>query len=284
MKIVMTLLVRNEDDIIRENIEYHLSQGVSFFVVTDNLSVDGTSDILKEYEAKGVLRYMFEESNQFDQHEWVTQMAIMAYTEYGADWVINNDADEFWWPTSGSLVDVFKRIPKEFNTLQVDRSNFVMVEERGTPFHERMIYRTAVSLNSLGRPLPPKIAHRGSANIRVAPGNHKVSGLDKTTPTRAAIKILHFPMRSYQQFESKIKLGGAAYERNTTLPVGVGVTWRKLYSELQSKSDLREYYARNTYDAKRIQEETNSGQIIEDHSFSDYLSLLPRLQRNLHIK
>ncbi len=43
MKLVMTLLVRDEQDIIRENIEFHLAQGVNFFVVTDNKSVDATA-------------------------------------------------------------------------------------------------------------------------------------------------------------------------------------------------------------------------------------------------
>ena len=52
-KLIMTLLVRDEQDIIRENIEFHLSQGVSFFIVTDNLSTDGTAAILKEYEERG---------------------------------------------------------------------------------------------------------------------------------------------------------------------------------------------------------------------------------------
>ena len=60
----MTLLVRNEEDIIRENIEFHLSQGVSYFIATDNRSIDGTADILREYEAKGVLHCSFEGSDQ----------------------------------------------------------------------------------------------------------------------------------------------------------------------------------------------------------------------------
>lgn len=140
----MTLLVRNEEDIIRENIEFHLSQGVSFFIAIDNLSVDRTADILKEYEDKGVLRYFFEDSNQFDQHKWVTQMAIMAFKEYGADWVINNDANEFWWPKLGRLTDEFNDIPEEFNVLEAGRTNFVMVEGEGEPFYKRMIYKQAV--------------------------------------------------------------------------------------------------------------------------------------------
>ena len=96
MKLVMTLLVRDEQDIIRENIEYHLAQGVDFFIATDNRSVDATTNILKEYEARGLLHYIYEGSDDYSQHAWVTRMARMAYKEFGADWVINNDADEFW--------------------------------------------------------------------------------------------------------------------------------------------------------------------------------------------
>ena len=50
MKIIMTLLVRDEEDVLRQNIDFHLSQGVDFIIATDNLSVDSTKDILKEYE------------------------------------------------------------------------------------------------------------------------------------------------------------------------------------------------------------------------------------------
>ena len=47
--IVMTLLVRNEEDIIKNNIDYHLNQGIDHIIVTNNLSTDGTRDILESY-------------------------------------------------------------------------------------------------------------------------------------------------------------------------------------------------------------------------------------------
>ena len=167
MKIIMTLLVRDEQDIIRENIEFHQSQGVDYFIVTDNNSVDLTPRFLKEYEKKGVLRYIFEGHDNYNQHAWVTRMARLAHVEHGADWVINNDADEFWWPKDGNLKDTFYKIPLEYNIISADRYNFVVTDNTDTPFYQSMIYREKTSLNPLGQPLPPKVAHRGSEAVVV---------------------------------------------------------------------------------------------------------------------
>ena len=100
MKLVMTLLVRDEEDIVRENLDFHLAQGVDQVIVTDNGSEDATAEILREYESQGVLRLLFEASDDYSQGRWVTRMAGWRPPS-GADWVINNDADEFWWPRAG---------------------------------------------------------------------------------------------------------------------------------------------------------------------------------------
>jgi hypothetical protein len=273
MKLIMTLLVRDEQDIVRENIEYHLSQGVDFIIATDNKSVDDTPNILKAYEDLGLLHYIYEDSDNYNQHAWVTRMARKAYLEYGADWVINNDADEFWWPLEGSLKSTFRGLTRNANVLKADRQNFIAVEESlDSPFWSRMVYRELTSLNSLGRPLPPKVAHRGCATVNVSQGNHSVSGLGELGVIEGLIEILHFPIRSYQQIENKIALGGAAYERNQELNKSIGITWRKLYADLQRDNNLNQYYKDNCHNKKQIETKLRAGEIIEDSRLENYFS------------
>lgn len=271
MKIVMTLLVRDEQDILAENIEYHRSQGVDFFIIMDNLSVDATPEIAKRYVHQGIASYILQEEDDYSQSKWVTMMARMAFRDFGADWVINNDADEFWWPKSGSLGQVFAALGPGYNAVLANRHNFVLVRtDKTVPFYDSMVYREAVSRNPLGNPLPPKMAHRGNAEVVVAQGNHTVTGLEKLSVVTDVIEIFHFPLRSVSQFENKIAKGGAAYARNTTLPQTTGITWRKLYEEYSEQQGLAEYFEQNLYDADRLERELAVGKLIEDRRLAEF--------------
>lgn len=272
----MTLLVRDEEDILQVHIDYHLSQGVDFFIVTDNCSTDSTSEILHEYQKQGILHYIYEGNNDYNQREWVTKMARMAYTDYGADWVINSDADEFWWPISGSLKEAFSSISNEFNVVEVQRHNFVS-KEYLTTFYRDMVYRENKSKNHLGKPLPPKVAHRGDSTINISQGNHHVEGFENQNTMSAMIEILHFPMRSYEQFTNKIKNGGEAYENNQKLPKEVGATWRILFKQYK-RDKLKYFYFSQTYDQIRIDKEIKSGKISYDVRLCNYLNKLYKLQ------
>ena len=65
MKLVMTLLVRDEADVIEQNLEHHLAQGVDAFIVTDNGSLDDTLPILRRYEQRGLLELIEEPAQTY---------------------------------------------------------------------------------------------------------------------------------------------------------------------------------------------------------------------------
>ena len=261
----MTLLVRDERDIVRENLDFHLAQGVDRVIVTDNGSVDGTAEILREYEEQGAARVIHEPSDDYSQGRWVTRMARLAASEEGADWVINNDADEFWWPREGTLRSTFEALGPEVGVLVARRVNFVPRPEDERRFWERMTLRERESFNDFGRPLPPKVAHRAHPQIVVRQGNHKVEEVDLgRSIDDGRIEILHFPMRAYAQFENKIAKGGAAYARNTELPERTGRTWRKLYETWQA-GRLREHYDAN------VAGEASDRELVEDVRLRDFL-------------
>ena len=271
MKLLMTLLVRDEQDIIRENIEFHKSQGVDFFIVTDHRSVDDTSKFLKEYERNGILKYIWQERDDYNQHQWVTHMARMAYAVYDADWVINSDADEFWWPQQGTLKETFHKIPAQYNVLRAQRHNFVPVDECSSPFFRHMVYREKISLNPIGKPLPPKVAHQGDEQIKVGHGNHKVDGIENPRILDGSIEIFHFPIRYYEQLVRKTVHMGEGYERNKALPRRVGNAIRTLYEEYKRNGNsLHSYYSQHLYNKHQIAKEIEHGSIVRDYRLSDY--------------
>ena len=271
MRIVMTLLVRDEEDVIESNIDFHLAQGVDFVIATDNLSADRTPEILRAYERRGVLRYIHEPTDDYSQCHWVTRMARLAATEHGADWVINNDADEFWWPKQGTLRETLAAVPPTTGVVEVQRHNFVPIEGCGG-FYNRMVWREAVSLNALGHPLPPKVAHRAAVGVSVAQGNHSVEGVIPPAVGPAGIEILHFPMRHRAQFVNKIAKGGGAYARNNTLPPETGRTWRALYSQLCVGSGLAPYLDDAFHSYDRIVSRLAAGEIVEDRRLTDFFA------------
>lgn len=276
MILVMTLIVRDEEDILKENIDFHLSQGVDFIIATDNCSVDSTKEILKKYESEGKLLYIYEGDDNYNQHKWVTRIARIAVSDYGADWVINNDADEFWWPRENTLKKTFAALPSKCNVIQAHRNNFVHVyaEDDSIPFYKTMIFREVVSLNPIGKLLPPKQAHVGNRNVVVNQGNHSVDGIGQQNVIEGEIEIFHFPIRSHRQILNKIVKGGVAYARNDELPKGVGIALRTLYSEYIKNGNIDEYHQSQRYDKARLSSELKTRKIVTDTRLKNYLTNL----------
>ena len=271
MKLVMTLLVRDEADILRENLEFHLNRGVDEIILMDNLSADGTADIAREYEQAGYLHYMLQPQDDYSQGRWVTEMAHRAVHEFDSDWVIHSDADEFWWPDVGSIKDALSAVGTEAIAASFERTNFVTRVDNGEPFWRRMDVRWVASVNCLGGPLHGKVAHRALTDIVVDQGNHRVYSGGQLAPCVAGpMTILHFPVRSRAQFFNKVVKGGAAYTRNTELDQSIGTTWRHLY-QLYLDSRLDQAYADEQLSEEQIIRGLATGALVRDERLSSAL-------------
>jgi hypothetical protein len=212
----MTLLVRDEADIIDAHLAYHLRAGVDFVIATDNRSEDGTTEILERYAADGVVHLLHEHGDDLRQTEWVTRMARMAATDFGADWVVNSDADEFWWPRSGNLKDVLAAMPERYGTVRGAWRIFVPRPDDERLFAERLTVRLCTpEYHDHPFSVDAKAVHRAREDVRVGRGNHEAFA-EGLVPLRGwfPIEVFHFPVRSLEQCIRKYVTQYEALERN----------------------------------------------------------------------
>ena len=195
--LALTLVVRDEEEILASNLDYHLAQGVDVILALDRGSTDATPEILREYERRGRLRLLNDDAPAHDQ----ARVLALAADELEPEWVIHADADEFWMPTAGSLRDVFQAIPDRYGCIRVPRHDFVPVPETDGPFHQRMVVRHRRSLDVLGAAPEANVARRPASARGVEPA-----------PDIGAVEILRFPIRSFDQFEREALRDGVAPE------------------------------------------------------------------------
>lgn len=233
----MTLLVRDEQDILEKNICFHLNHGVDFIVATDNGSIDHTPYILEKYKKNGVLAYKTINTYTYEQSAWVSDMAEVAVKEYGATHLFHCDADEFWFPQSGNLKDV---LPEENQVFFVPVINYL-------PTH--LGIRALLRKQTIVAKPFPDVAQRGEKSSKtyllhiphpkimttaqfthIAQGNHTViTSQNFKRVNMKNIHIHHFPVRSYATFETKVVNGGSSYEKNPNKDPNMGWQWKEWY-------------------------------------------------------
>jgi hypothetical protein len=273
MRVVVTVLARDEADIIDDQVAFHLNAGADFIIATDNNSRDGTTAIFERYARDGVLHLIHEPTEGLRQGEWVTRMARLAAEEYGADWVINTDADEFWWPRGGSLKEVLGPVPQEYGVVQGFWRSFVPRPHDGQPFAERMTARLTqhAPINdptSFYRPVV-KVAHRADPQVTVARGNHGLADSSfRTLTTWHPIEVLHFPLRSQAQWMRKVELQGDAFTKHIERS-GTGYHL-KGYDALQH-GRIDEQHASLVVDDAALEQGVQDGTLVIDTRLRDAL-------------
>jgi|SRR5436190_8534777 len=282
----MVYKVRDEADIIEDNLRFHVAQGVDLFVIVDTGSVDGTLEILERYEKAGIVRLERTIGGIHDMksggEEGITRLA----GEMGADWIIHNDADEFWWPAAGNLKETFESIPDEFGMVLTPRTEFPARPGNG-PFADRMTVREtrfrrpAKSAHrpsdriSLRGPHPVEIwagePYRGLVGkpvLRTEAEHHEDDPLELVIAPTFPVGVLHFPFRTFEQYKRRVEIArdNGQLQRNKA-----GRTVRKALED----GRLEEVYDRLVLDDDSVAKGIDEGWLIEQASFREYLAACP---------
>jgi hypothetical protein len=301
MNLVMTLKVRDEDDVLEDNLRFHRALGVDFFIVTDNGSVDSTPEILARYADAGLAHVIRDETSELRAHEvrWTTEMARLAATDYGADWVFHGDADEFWWPASGTLKQILAEIPDRYGAVVCPRTEFVGRPDDSRSFAERLVVREVRSS------LQPKVAHRADPDVVVLSNTHEVAATASADlwsalqpPGRAVVRmvrgrrdgelgqdlphedirlvwaprwpmrVLHFPVRTFEQFRRRTEI---------SLTAG-GWGDRGRFGRLRrivEEGRLGELYEQLVCDDQAVTNGISEGRLARDERLARFLPLCP---------
>lgn len=269
MKIVMTLLVRNEEDIIKENLEYHLEHGVDFFVITDHRSTDATSSILNKYRKYGIADVLKFKDDIYPQAAWVTSMARHAATQYKADWVINSDADEFWNYQGGNLKDYFNKLESNICRVHVKRFDFFFHPYKYGNFYESMLFRETVRRWT-------KCCHRGIDDIRVEMGNHHALSetFDKAGFTEIhaddTFNVFHYPVRDIYKYRQRIIDFNVTINNTPGLDAHAAFHWRMALESIKNGT-YEQFVDCFVLNSEKINSGIRNGSLIFDDTMQKLL-------------
>lgn len=243
------MMVKDEADIIGANLAWLYHVGVRHFAIIDNDSRDDTPGIVRRFAAAhGDVALLLEHDPivAHFQAEKTTRMCRIALEEWpDVVWHMPVDADEFLVTRTGLRSLDF--VPDEIDALSVPK----VIHFRARPASEAGgDGLAAMCLRSTPFSVPPKIILRASAEFSVGKGNHYANGsggrrVRYDGGLHYGLFHREFQTRSFAQFLSKVRNGGAAILAAHALGRDVGgahwLAWHRVLTE-GGETALRDVY------------------------------------------
>jgi len=218
MKLIMTFVVKNEESIIETNIRFHHAMGVDGVIVINHDSTDRTNDILEGLKKEGLVLEIIQKTGLNHQHStWVGEMIAIAKKKYKADWIINADADEFFYSKSLNLKESIRKVPTA-NVLRIESILSFPADIEFFLHSSYFITRPFQSFEAemlgilddkrytefIGAHGFAKIIHATKNFKRIYDGNHEVKMRHATKIESADIILYHYHLTTFARFEGKV--------------------------------------------------------------------------------
>lgn len=217
------MLVKDEQDIIETTIR-HLLWHVDEVIVADNMSSDGTRDILirLQVESGGRVTWQNDPEIGYYQDRKTTGLAMEAL-RLGHRWVLPCDADEIWQHNDSNtrIKDHLGGVGPDVGIFRVPVFNHLCTTSDDT-YQPNPVKRIRWRQRKPGM---FKVICRLRPDLFIEMGNHGAQVNGRTLTVDGPFNVRHFSWRSPEQFLRKIQNGRAAYAA-TSLPPTYGVGWR----------------------------------------------------------
>ena len=258
MRLYGVSMVRNEADIVRANVLYHLAAGFDRLLIVDNASTDGTRRALRGLGRDPRVRWT-RDRGSFRQGEVFTELARQAFAE-GADWVAPVDADDFWYARGASIKEVLAH--SGATVLKVRHLDFIQRRGQRESSPDALLTMTRRVPEPVDRALAPdllaagkvsyiemarlhKLVSRTSEAMKMVKGAHSLEGVDGPVVETDELVILHAPLRSLAHLESR----ATSADRRTGTGASLGPGWHaRRWQKLKGEGVLEAEWAANSYD------------------------------------
>jgi hypothetical protein len=216
MRLVSVTRVCNECDIIEAFVRHHAALVDRLYIV-DHGSSDGTPTVLSRLVAEGLPLVLSRDDDVAHyQGPKTTALVRNAFAEGPWDFVFPLDVDEF--------LNVANRAVLEANLNQLGgRPGYLFMDHYAPTVADdgkeldpirRIVHRTDLSPTSEprgGKVIVPQSFAR-NPSYAIAEGNHGIQGNPVTQPVLLrSFRLAHFPVRSIEQFISRVVVGWLAW-------------------------------------------------------------------------
>jgi hypothetical protein len=268
-RVIIVMMVRDEEDIIAQNLKHHYLLGVRKFLLILNACRDKTEEIVRAFQAShgdAIVILIFDPVEGYFQAA-KTQAAIEFASTYfsgireSVDWCFILDADEFISLEEGleHLIYTAEHAGRDVIVFNLCNATSSVGDNYDTDADPYTHFDTVVACSV---PVVTKNAFLMKGEPTITMGNHVLHYEDELSLSRVLVaaehraRLVHVPQRSVNQLRAKIVNGGRALA-GTHFASDVGGHWRRMYQEYLQRGDLMLAEAFARYRKTTLQDSAN---------------------------